>query len=71
MAEYKRILLKFSGEARDGQNKTGFDEATCLGVARQVKKLTDAGIEVGIVTGGGISGVGVQVKILTVQKLTR
>ena len=54
MAEYKRILLKLSGEALAGPNKTGFDEATCLGVARQVKKLTDAGTEVGIVTGGGI-----------------
>ena len=53
MAEYKRILLKLSGEALAGPNKTGFDEATCLGVARQVKKLTDAGTEVGIVTGGG------------------
>ena len=53
MAEYKRILLKLSGEALAGPNKTGFDEATCLGVAKQVKELVDAGIEVGIVTGGG------------------
>lgn len=55
MAEYKRILLKLSGEALAGPNKTGFDEATCLGVAKQVKELVDAGIEVGIVTGGGNS----------------
>ena len=53
MANYKRILLKLSGEALAGPNKTGFDEATCIGVAKQVKKLVDAGIEVGIVTGGG------------------
>ncbi len=53
MAEYKRILLKLSGEALAGPNKTGFDEATCLGVAKQVRELVDAGIEVGIVTGGG------------------
>lgn len=53
MAEYKRVLLKLSGEALAGPNKTGFDEATCLDVARQVKKLIDAGIETGIVTGGG------------------
>ena len=53
MAEYKRVLLKLSGEALAGSKKTGFDEATCLEVARQVKQLVDAGIEVGVVTGGG------------------
>ena len=53
MAKYKRILLKLSGEALAGSQKTGFDEATCMGVAKQVKKLTDDGVQVGIVTGGG------------------
>ena len=53
MAEYKRVLLKLSGEALAGPKKTGFDEATCLEVARQVKQLVDDGIEVGVVTGGG------------------
>jgi len=49
----KRVLLKLSGEALAGEKKTGFDEATCLEVARQVKELTEKGIEVGIVIGGG------------------
>ncbi len=49
----KRVLLKLSGEALAGEKKIGFDEATCLGVARQVKKLTEDGIQVAIVTGGG------------------
>ena len=49
----KRVLLKLSGEALAGEKKTGFDEETCLGVARQVKKLVDDGIQVAIVTGGG------------------
>ena len=49
----KRVLLKLSGEALAGDKKTGFDEETCLGVARQVKKLTEEGIQVAIVTGGG------------------
>ena len=40
----KRVLLKLSGEALAGDKKTGFDEATCMGVAKQVKQL---------VTGGG------------------
>lgn len=49
----KRVLLKLSGEALAGDKKTGFDEETCMEVARQVKKLTDDGIQVAIVTGGG------------------
>lgn len=53
MANYKRILLKLSGEALAGDKKTGFDEETCLKVAGQVKKLIDDGIQVGIVIGGG------------------
>lgn len=53
MAKYKRILLKLSGEALAGPQKTGFDEKTCLEVAGQVKRLVDDGVQVGIVTGGG------------------
>lgn len=49
----KRVLLKLSGEALAGDKKTGFDEATCLEVAGQVKKLVDQGIQIAIVTGGG------------------
>ncbi len=49
----KRIMLKLSGEALAGDKKTGFDEATVRKVALQVKQLVDAGIQVGIVTGGG------------------
>lgn len=49
----KRVLLKLSGEALAGEKKTGFDEETCMGVAKQVKKLVDDGIQVAVVTGGG------------------
>ena len=49
----KRVLLKLSGEALAGEKKTGFDEATVTAVALQVKQLTDQGVEVGIVIGGG------------------
>ncbi len=49
----KRILLKLSGEALAGDKKTGFDEPTVAGVARQVKTLADQGMEIGIVIGGG------------------
>lgn len=49
----KRILLKLSGEALAGEKKTGFDEQTVMSVARQVKEITDSGVQVGIVIGGG------------------
>ena len=49
----KRILLKLSGEALAGDKKTGFDETTVVRVAEQVKRLTDDGIQVGVVIGGG------------------
>ncbi len=53
MSEIKRVLLKLSGEALAGAKKTGFDEATVVGVAKQVKELVDMGKQVGIVIGGG------------------
>lgn len=49
----RRVLLKLSGEALAGPNKTGFDEATVKEVARQVLISVEAGVEVGIVIGGG------------------
>lgn len=48
-----RVLLKLSGEALAGDKKTGFDEDTCVAVAKQVKKIVDQGIQVAIVIGGG------------------
>ncbi|MGN6710935.1 UMP kinase [Anaerocolumna jejuensis] len=53
MNRYKRVLLKLSGEALAGDKKTGFDEATCIRVANQVKQLVQEGVEVGVVIGGG------------------
>ncbi len=53
MSQYKRVLLKLSGEALSGGKGTGFDEATCVLVANQIKTLVDNGTEVAIVIGGG------------------
>lgn len=47
-----RIILKLSGEALAGDKKTGFDEETVRGVARQVKEISGKN-EVAIVIGGG------------------
>ena len=49
----KRVLLKLSGEALAGDKHQGFDEPTVTEVARQVKKIVDQGVQVGIVIGGG------------------
>ena len=53
MSTYARILLKLSGEALAGEKKTGFDEATCMEVAKQIKTLVDGGTQIAIVIGGG------------------
>ena len=53
LKDMKRVLLKLSGEALAGDKKTGFDEATVLKVAEQVKKIVDDGMQVAIVIGGG------------------
>ena len=49
----KRVLLKLSGEALAGEKKTGFDEATVMGVAKQIKTIADEGTQIGRVIGGG------------------
>ena len=53
MMKTRRVFLKLSGEALAGSGHTGFDEATVREVARQVKLSVDAGVQVGIVIGGG------------------
>ena len=53
MGDYKRILLKFSGEALAGEKKQGFDEEICIKVAKQVKTVVDSGVQVAVVIGGG------------------
>ena len=66
----KRVLLKLSGEALAGDKKTGFDEATCIGVAKQVKTLVDQGIQVALQE-GGTSGEDVPVRQSTVPRQIR
>ena len=51
--KYKRILLKVSGEALAGDNKTGLDYEVMTDICRSIKKCVDAGVQVAIVVGGG------------------
>lgn len=51
--KYKRVLLKLSGEALAGPKKTGLDSETMLPICQAIKKCADAGVQIGIVVGGG------------------
>ena len=51
--KYKRILLKLSGESLAGNDKHGIDFDTVLSICEPIKKLTEVGVQVGIVVGGG------------------
>lgn len=50
---YKRIVLKLSGEALAGSEKTGIDNEVIKSIAKRIKTITEMGVEVGIVVGGG------------------
>jgi len=51
--KYKRILLKLSGESLMGDKETGIDPNMLNFFAKEVKKIHDLGVEIGIVIGGG------------------
>jgi len=51
--EYKRILLKLSGEALMGERQYGIDPKRLSEYAEEIKEIVEMGIEVAIVIGGG------------------
>ena len=50
---YKRILLKLSGEALQGEEGFGIDPSILDRMALEIKELVEMGVEVGVVLGGG------------------
>ena len=50
---YNRILLKLSGEALMGSRQYGIDPQRLAEYAQEIKAVTDKGVEVAIVIGGG------------------
>ena len=52
-AKYKRVLLKISGEALAGEDHFGISEEMLKKVALQIKEITQMGVEVAVVVGGG------------------
>ncbi|AZJ34067.1 MULTISPECIES: UMP kinase [Tenacibaculum] len=51
--QYKRILLKLSGEALMGERQYGIDPNRLKEYAQEIKQVIDKGVEVAIVIGGG------------------
>ena len=51
--KYKRVLLKVSGEALAGDNKTGLNYDVVTEICKSIKKCVDAGAQVAVVVGGG------------------
>jgi uridylate kinase len=51
--KYKRVLLKISGEALAGDDKSGINEEMTSKVAKEIKEVQELGVEVAIVVGGG------------------
>ena len=52
-AKYKRVLLKLSGEALAGEDKTGINTKVVGEICDKIKEVVEMGVEVAIVVGGG------------------
>lgn len=51
--KYKRVLLKLSGEALAGEQKTGVNAEVIGNICDKIKEIVDMGVQVAIVVGGG------------------
>jgi len=51
--KYRRILLKFSGEALAGSSGVGIDPIQAVHIAERVKEVREMGVDVAIVIGAG------------------
>lgn len=52
-AAYKRVIIKLSGEALSGDKGFGIDADMVAYVVDQIKRITEEGVQVGIIVGGG------------------
>ena len=52
-SKYKRVVLKLSGEALAGEKGFGIDPHVVDALAAQIQKVTESGLEVAVVNGGG------------------
>lgn len=53
MAKYQRILLKLSGEVMAGRSAFGIDGERVAALALEIAEVVRAGVQIGLVVGGG------------------
>ncbi|MDI9568526.1 MAG: UMP kinase [Bacillota bacterium] len=69
-AKYRRVILKLSGEALAGSKGIGIDPRIVSSIAREVKEITDIGVQVAIVVGAGNIWRGVQGMKMGIDRAT-
>ena len=69
MARFKRILLKLSGESLMGDQSYGIQPQQLRHYASEIKAITDMGVEVAIVIGGGNIFRGLQAEATGIEKV--
>ena len=67
---YPRVLLKLSGEALAGDKGFGFDFESLRNFAREVKAISDMGVQVGMVIGGGNIVRGSQISKMVMDRVS-
>jgi uridylate kinase len=70
LAAFKRILLKLSGEVLAGEGGFGIDQERLHSMAREVAEVAQAGVQVGLVVGGGNFFRGVQAAAKKMDRVT-
>jgi len=68
--KYKRLLVKLSGEALMGQYDSGIDPSVIAQLSRELEGLQQAGVELGVVVGGGNLFRGAQLAEAGVDRVT-
>jgi uridylate kinase len=67
---YSRIVLKLSGESLQGPQGAGIDAETVVRVAAELKEVSDIGVQVAIMVGGGNIFRGTRQKSLSIDRAT-
>lgn len=68
--EYKRVLIKLSGEQLAGKFDTGLDPERAAWLANEIKKAADAGVQIVIMVGGGNYVRGAQIAGHGIKRVT-
>jgi uridylate kinase len=67
---YSRIVLKLSGESLQGPQGSSIDAETVARVAAELKEISDIGVQVAIMVGGGNIFRGTRQKALSIDRAT-